>query len=130
MKLFFETASQASCFLIAVPLGFLFTLCLDTRWHHGWIRLLLDLLLLGSLGCVLVMLSAICREERVRLYHWLGLLTGAVLYLGGIGRIRKLLNRRMYSLQSKMHLSGRKKDFACRTNTEILGKGDEPCAVP
>lgn len=130
MKLFFETEAQASCFLLAVPIGFLLTFFLDSEWIHGWMRIVFDLLLMYCAACALLMLSVFSREEQIRIYHWLGLLLGSVLYLCGIGRIRTHLRMRFRSLRAKMISPGRKKTLLRRTNTETNRRGDVPCAEP
>ena len=92
MKLFFETASHASSFLSAVPLGLLMCLFLCSAHSSGMWRLLLDL---GALVCsalVFFFLFVICRNDSLRFYHLLGVLTGAILCLRGIGVIAQMLS--------------------------------------
>lgn len=93
MMLFFETAKQAWCFLAAVPVGFLIALCLCIGKKEGMIRLLLDLLLLGSSGIVLIGMLLFFREGFLRLYHLLGMILGAFLYLNGICQVKRKISR-------------------------------------
>ena len=76
MTLFFETAGQAQAFLAAVPLGLLLAACLDASVLAGPLRPVADVLMM-------------------RLYHLLALLTGAVLYTQGIGRLVRLIRARL-----------------------------------
>ena len=86
MKLFFETEAQAHFFLLMIPFGFATALCLHTGKGVGLLRLLLDLLILlfSGIGAVFLLLSA--KDEALRLYHLLGWLIGALLYVCGAGR--------------------------------------------
>lgn len=130
MKIFFETGSQACCFLIAVPVGFVLAICLDTDCSQGWLRFVLDLLILIVAACALIMLTMVCREEQVRLYHWLGLFTGSVLYMCGARKIRCCVKRQYQLLHSKIMISCRKKTFECRNIANTEERGDVPCAEP
>lgn len=94
MMLFFETSKQAWCFLAAVPVGFLIALCLCIGKKEGMIRLLLDLLLLGSCGVALIGMLLFFREGFLRLYHLLGMMLGAILYLNGICQVKRKISRR------------------------------------
>jgi len=98
MKLFFETAHQANCFLLMIPLGFALAFLLDADVLAGPIRLLIDCLLILASGAAALATIVFWRENSLRLYHMLGLFTGAVLYVHGLGRLvrfaaSKLLNR-------------------------------------
>lgn len=95
MKLFFETAHQADCFLLMIPLGFMLALCLDADAAAGPIRLILDCLLILAAGAAVLSAIAFWRESGLRLYHLLGLLIGAVLYVHGLGRLIRLAARKV-----------------------------------
>lgn len=97
MKLFFETARQANCFLLMIPLGLVLAFLLDADVFAGRIRLLLDCLLIVAAGGAVLLSIVFWQESGLRLYHLLGLFIGAVLYVHGIGRLirftaSKLLN--------------------------------------
>lgn len=83
MKLFFETAGQAQAFLTAVPLGLLLAACLDASALTGPLRPLADALLVLGGGLALMAAMLLVRDETLRMYHLLALLTGAVLYRPG-----------------------------------------------
>lgn len=93
MTLFFETAHQVWSFLGAVPAGFLVALCLDAGRNEGIIRMALDLLLLSVLGLGTVVMISLFRDQSLRLYHLLGMLLGAILYLQGLCRLKSYLVR-------------------------------------
>lgn len=101
MKLFFETSRQASCFLCMVPLGLAMAIFLDISLIAGKMRPVMDVLVLLSAGLTVLVAIIFCRETTLRLYHLLGLTTGALLYTQGIGkiirwfRIRQELGKRM-----------------------------------
>ena len=101
MKLFFETSGQASCFLCMVPLGLAMAIFLDISLIAGKMRPVMDVLVLLSAGLTVLVAIIFCRETTLRLYHLLGLTTGALLYTQGIGkiirwfRIRQELGKRM-----------------------------------
>ena len=83
MKLFFETAGQAQAFLAAVPLGLVLAACLDAS-------ALADVLMMLTAGFALMGMMLLSRDEALRLYHLLAILTGALLYTQGIGRLVRL----------------------------------------
>ena len=87
MKLFFETAHQADCFLLMIPLGLALAFLLDADVFAGRVRLLLDCLLILAAGAAVLVSIVFWRESGLRLYHLLGLFIGAVLYVHGIGRL-------------------------------------------
>ena len=80
MKLFFETAGQAQAFLAAVPLGLVLAACLDA-----------SVLMMLTAGFALMGMMLLSRDEALRLYHLLAILTGALLYTQGIGRLVRLI---------------------------------------
>ncbi len=96
MKLFFETAGQAQRFLIMVPLGFALALCLDADAWTGRLRAAADCLFLLLCGWLMLCTICVLRENSLRIYHMLGLLTGAILYLLGVGRIVRTIRRRIF----------------------------------
>lgn len=95
MKLFFETSSQASFFLLMLPFGFVVALCLHAGSGGGLLRLIQDLvvLLLSGVAAALMLLST--RDETLRFYHLLGIITGALLYFAGVGRGVAWLRRKI-----------------------------------
>lgn len=95
MKLFFETAGQAQAFLAAVPLGLLLAACLDASAAAGPLRPVVDVALLLLCGLSLMGLLLFTRDGAMRMYHLLAVLTGAILYSGGVGRLARALGRRI-----------------------------------
>lgn len=114
MNLFFETTVQANCFLCMVPVGFAIAACLDVSAFLGRFRLLLDILVLLLAGMGVLMLISVMQEGSLRAYHLLGLLTGAIVYLQGIGRLLRMIIRKLNRNQIENKTSGRKMDSACR----------------
>ena len=95
MTLFFETAGQAQAFLAAVPLGLLLAACLDASVLAGPLRPVADVLVMLTAAASLMAMMLLARDEALRLYHLLALLTGAVLYTQGIGRLVRLIRARL-----------------------------------
>ena len=93
MTLFFETGDQLLCFLAAVPAGFLIALCLCFGKKEGILRLVMDLLLLAVSGIAMVCMLLFFRNGALRLYHLLGVITGAILYLSGMNRVQRYVLR-------------------------------------
>jgi uncharacterized membrane protein len=93
VNLFFETSGQAWRFLCVVPLGFVAALCLDAQ-SSGVLRVLADVVLLMAVGIGTLVVIVFCGDARTRLYHLLALVTGAQLYLQGIGKIVRLIRLR------------------------------------
>lgn len=77
MKLFFETAGQAQAFLAAVPLGLVLAACLDASVLAGPLRPLADVLMMLTAGFALMGMMLLSRDEALRLYHLLAILTGS-----------------------------------------------------
>lgn len=102
MKLFFETAMQAGVFLMMVPAGLLLALLTDLSGRSGNSRPLWDVLIMLSGGLILGWLLIITGDSRLRLYHLLAVLTGAVLYLTGIRRILYFLSAEVSKRKRKM----------------------------
>lgn len=95
MKLFFETAHQANCFLLMIPLGLMLAFLLDADVCTGRIRLLFDCLLIVAAGAAVLLSIAFWRESSLRLYHLLGIFVGAVLYVHGIGRLIRFVSSKL-----------------------------------
>lgn len=93
MNLFFETADQGVCFLCAIPLGVLLSFFLDGRQHYGAVRALMDAAAMLCAGIALLALTAFLQEEKLRMYHVLGLLVGCILYVTGVGKLRSYLRK-------------------------------------
>ena len=89
MKLFFETALQRNVFLLTVPVGFAIGFLLDAQVKSILVQTIIDLCVLIGAGFVLVLLALFSTESTLRLYHFLGLFSGAVLYASGVGKCRK-----------------------------------------
>jgi hypothetical protein len=101
MKLFFETAAQASLFLATIPLGFGIAVLIDLAGRAGTLKPLWDVLAMltcfGSLAFTVVLLG----DGGLRVYHLLSVLIGALLYRLGLrsllsavcSRIRKLFKK-------------------------------------
>jgi len=94
MNLFFETSRQAICFLCMVPVGFAAALCLELGRFHAGIRPVMDVLVLLMAGFAVLAAIVLCRESALRLYHLLGLLTGALICMEGVGKIIRWFVRR------------------------------------
>lgn len=77
-----------------VPLGLAAGFCLDAGVITGRLRPLADAVLLMVTGCAALAMIVLCREAGLRLYHLLGILTGAVLYTAGIGKIIRCIHHR------------------------------------
>ncbi|MCI6039869.1 MAG: hypothetical protein MR742_05020 [Clostridiales bacterium] len=91
MRLFFETTGQAQAFLAAVPLGLVLAACLDASVLTGPLRPLADVVMMLAGGIALMVMMLLARDEALRLYHLLAVLTGAVLYTQGIGRLVRMM---------------------------------------
>lgn len=94
MKLFFETAIQSWSFLMVLPLGFGLALLLDAGAVTRAFRCAADILLVLSAGVAVFSVVVWNGESDLRLFHLLGLLTGAMLYLCGAGRLWRMFFRR------------------------------------
>jgi len=105
MKLFFETAKQASVFLAALPIGFLLGFLLDIGLIFGKARPAADIVALLVAGAGLVILSLLSMENGLQLYHLLAVVMGALLYTCGLGRLLHFSGRWL----RKRFFSGRKK---------------------
>ena len=118
MKLFFETGNQAAAFMHMVPLGFLAALCLEFGWIRPSVRVVLDVAVLLIAGIALLFTVVFCAEDAVRFYHLLGIITGALIWLNGMGKIIRWLLRRQ--------------DLRRRTPKKYYatGKDDAACAEP
>lgn len=109
MNLFFESSGQAVCFLCMTPVGMFIAFCLDTDVIAGKLRVFADLFLLLAAGVAVLFMLVLCKENDLRLYHFLGFATGAVLYVGGFGKIIRTLKRRQDSKngwRNKYHQKG------------------------
>lgn len=95
MKLFFETSHQAGGFLLAAATGLAVAGLLDAGRCEGMLRVALDLLLLCVAGVALVVVVFLCQDQMLRLYHLLGGVAGALLYLKGFGAVKRLAVKKM-----------------------------------
>jgi len=101
MKLFFESSEQACFFAMMVSLGFVTGFCVQEGKGEGWFRFLTDLLLLLACGIAVTSLLLSGKDESLRIYHLLGLLTGVILYVSGVSRLIRWV-------RAKIHRFGRK----------------------
>ncbi|MEG0125172.1 MAG: hypothetical protein RR816_03725 [Clostridia bacterium] len=95
MRLFFETGDQAHIFLAVLPIGFLLAMSFDASSFAGKLRPVMDVLCLLMSGLAFIMLLLVFRDDGLRVYHMLALLTGAVLYLCGMGRLFRAIGRKL-----------------------------------
>lgn len=95
MNLFFETAGQSLCFLLAIPIGLLLAFLLDGSHGEGIARAVMDVLSLIGAGTALLALTVFLQDEKLRMYHVLGMLVGCILYTGGVGRLRRGIRNRL-----------------------------------
>lgn len=87
--LFFETINQAALFLLVVPQGWLLALLLNLSGRAGRWKLVTDVLLLCLCGALFFLFCMLVKEEGLRMYHLLALLTGFLLYRLGPARLHK-----------------------------------------
>ncbi|MEA5014454.1 MAG: spore cortex biosynthesis protein YabQ [Candidatus Limiplasma sp.] len=106
MTTFFETEFQGLGFLFLCAVGFGLAVVFDgiSALFKGSLRPVGDILLFLCCGVALLLALFFLRAGELRLYHWLALLTGALLYLCGIRRLVSLL-----ALRVRNGLSQRKK---------------------
>lgn len=109
MKLFFETADQATAFLAAAPLGFLLGLCFGLERLVPWGKALWDVLTFLLLGAALLLLLFWTKESGLRPYHLLAVLTGFLLYRCGVSPLAAGILRRLERFRKKTE-RGREKD--------------------
>lgn len=102
MKLFFETAQQAGGFLVMVPVGLFLAMLTDLTGNCRKSRPLCDVFVM-LIGCaILGWLLIVTGDERIRLYHLLAVLTGAVLYMTGLRRIFRCLSAKAMKMKKKL----------------------------
>lgn len=94
MNLFFESSRQASSFLVMVPVGFAVALCLEMGRFSRIVQPLTDVFVLLAAGFAVLAGIVFCRDDTLRLYHLLGLLTGVLICTQGIGKIIRWVARR------------------------------------
>lgn len=93
MKLFFESGIQMRLFLVTLPLGFLVSFLLDSRTNPSTVlRLIADLLILFLCGTCLVLFLLLFDDTAIRGYHLLGVLSGSILYMSGVGKCRRTID--------------------------------------
>lgn len=87
MKLFFETSAQAQLFLLMLPVGMTIALLADIAGKAGRLCPVWDvltmLLCFGAVGAGVVLF----RDESLRVYHFLAVTMGALLYLTGVRKV-------------------------------------------
>lgn len=89
MTPFFETELQGIGFLFLCALGFGLSIFFDgvSRIFKGRFKPVGDILLLLTCGIAMLVTLLFLRPGELRPYHWLAMLTGAILYLCGIRRL-------------------------------------------
>ncbi len=95
MNLFFQTHLQAQLFLVSLPIGFLLTLCLDLLSRTSFLRILLDVVCIVVFAFLFLGYTLILRDSTLRIYHFLAILCGGILYWCGIGQLLRLLWRKV-----------------------------------
>lgn len=87
MRLFFETSMQARVFIALLPVGLLLAACVDAASIARKTKPFWDIVILLACGLGLVVFLALLKDDGVRGYHLLAILTGILLYVCGIGRL-------------------------------------------
>ena len=105
MKLFFESSGQANVFLLMSFSGFVIALLLDSKSSSGVIRLMVDALIIIWGGVTLLATVVFFRENTLRAYHLLGMLSGVLIYLAGVGKIIRRLRLRQEHARSTANLN-------------------------
>ena len=108
MSLFFETSVQGQMFLICISVGFLMAMLLDCKSNGGPLRFFIDFSVLTTCAIVLLLMMIDFREKALREYHVLGIISGSILYLSGVGRLKKRMHH--WIRQILLHSAGRKND--------------------
>lgn len=88
MALYFETELQGASFLFLCGVGLILAMLFDliSVFVAERLKPLGDVLLFLLCGFVLLLALVFLRANELRLFHWVALLTGAILYLCGIRR--------------------------------------------
>ena len=96
MTLFFETSRQGAEFLLLCVVGFAVALLFDgERCLRGSrFRPLADVVTMLLSGALLLLALLAFRSAAVRAYHWLAMVSGALIYLCGVRRAACALLRR------------------------------------
>lgn len=87
MRLFFETSMQAQIFLALLPVGLLLAGCVDAASLARKSRPFWDVLIILACGLGIVVFLSLLKDDGLRGYHLLAVLTGILLYICGIGRL-------------------------------------------
>ena len=95
MKRFFETTVHSTSFLLCVPIGFLIAMGLANGHSRGWIRFVMDCVVLASGALGFFVLLAFVHEDGMRSYHILGAICGALMYLCGFFRLQQCICRKL-----------------------------------
>ncbi len=110
MKLFFETAQQASVFLLILPIGIAFGVCIDLCACFGTTRPLFEVaaafLCFLLIGAALVLLN----DNTLRLYHLLAFISGWILYSIGLRRLLKAVLKYVTNLKKTLQNKQEKKE--------------------
>ncbi len=89
MALYFETETQGVSFLFLCGVGFVLALFFDgvSLLIRGRMKPLGDVLLLLLCGLLALVALVFLRANALRLFHWIAMLVGAILYLCGVRRL-------------------------------------------
>lgn len=129
MKLFFETAGQGAIFLLMVPIGMLLAFNIDISACAKRTKPLWDVFSMvvcfGTVAISIVLLN----DTQLRMYHFLGVLAGSILYNLGIRRVLECFHRHTKTVKvKKMKLrQGKTSHRSNDTNTELIWKDDCRC---
>lgn len=107
MKLFFETAAQASLFLAMLPIGFGMAVFIDLAGRTGRMKPLWDVLAMLLCFGLIAFSIVLLRDSGLRLYHLLSVLAGALLYLLGLRSALSALCTRIQQRHKKHASEGR-----------------------
>lgn len=102
MKLFFETASQASVFLLMLPIGMLLAACVELTGKTGAGKPIWDILVVLLSGVLLGIGVVFLNDTTIRLYHLLAVLCGWILYCLGIQRFFIIICSCIQRMKNKM----------------------------
>lgn len=102
MKLFFETASQASVFLIMLPLGMLLAACVELTGMTGAGKPLWDILVVLLSGVLLGIGVVFLNDTTLRLYHLLAIVCGWILYRLGVQSFFTMVAKCIARMKNRM----------------------------
>jgi hypothetical protein len=97
MALYFETELQGLSFLLLCGVGFFVAMFFEaiSALVPVHMKVLSDILLFLLGGLAFIGALFLMREEELRMFHWLALVTGALLYMLGVRRLALYLIKKM-----------------------------------